>query len=93
MPRKAKIAITIDRRLLAQIERIRAGTGESRSAVVGRAVARLTSEDMYQARVRRYVAAYREQPATHSNQTDHVERRYGGHFGMGGPLPLNRARS
>jgi metal-responsive CopG/Arc/MetJ family transcriptional regulator len=67
MTRKAKIAITIDRRLLAQVERVRAGTGESRSAVVGRAVARLTSEDMHQSRVRRYVAAYREQPETQSD--------------------------
>jgi hypothetical protein len=67
MTRKAKIAITIDRHLLAQVERVRAGTGESRSAVVGRAVARLTSEDMYEARVRRYVAAYRAQPETQSD--------------------------
>jgi hypothetical protein len=67
MTRKAKIAITIDRRLLAQIERVRAGTGESRSAVVGRAVARLTSEAMYGAPVRRYVAGYQEQPETQSD--------------------------
>src|SRR4051812_12099914 len=60
--RKAKIAFSIDARLLASVERVRAHTGESRSAVIARAIARLTSDNEQQERVRRYVLAYQEQP-------------------------------
>lgn len=60
--RKTKIACSLDARLLAQVERLRASTGESRSAVIGRALQALTEHQQQQARVARYVDAYREQP-------------------------------
>jgi len=62
MPRKAKVAFSLDTQLLAQLERIRQDTGESRSAVIGRALERLTAESTHRHEVERYVAAYREQP-------------------------------
>ena len=60
--RRAKIACSVDSRLLARVERMRAGTGESRSAVINRALAKLTEEDLSAARAQRYVQAYRETP-------------------------------
>ena len=62
MVRKAKVAISIDARVLARVERIRTSTGESRSAVIGRALTLLTSQSVHDERVQRYLAAYREQP-------------------------------
>ncbi len=62
MARRAKIACSIDSRLLARVERLREETGESRSALIGRALTKLTAEGEHDAEVRRYVAAYREQP-------------------------------
>ena len=64
MPSRAKIAISIDARLLARIERLREDTGESRSALIGRALTKLTSESAHEEQVRRYVTSYREQPET-----------------------------
>jgi metal-responsive CopG/Arc/MetJ family transcriptional regulator len=58
----AKVACSLDRRLLARVERLRARTGESRSAVIGRALALLTTDEAQAAAVRRYVEAYREMP-------------------------------
>jgi metal-responsive CopG/Arc/MetJ family transcriptional regulator len=66
MRRKAKVAFSLDSQLLARIERIRQDTGESRSAVIGRALERLTSESAHRHEVERYVAAYREQPESRS---------------------------
>lgn len=60
--RRAKIACSIDSRLLERVERIRANTGESRSAVISRALAALTAQELYQARVERYAQVYRETP-------------------------------
>jgi hypothetical protein len=48
--------------LLARVECIRAGTGESRSAVIGRALAKLTAEEISVAKTQRYVEAYRKTP-------------------------------
>ncbi|HEX9294781.1 MAG TPA: hypothetical protein VF881_03075 [Polyangiaceae bacterium] len=62
MVHRAKVAFSIDAGLLARVERIRGSTGESRSAVIGRALARLTSETEHDEQVKRYVAAYRAQP-------------------------------
>lgn len=62
--RSAKFACSVDARLFARVERMRASTGESRSAVVSRALVALTSEDLFEAKVRRYVEAYREVPET-----------------------------
>jgi len=58
----AKIAVSIDAKLLARVERVRAGTGESRSALVSRALARLTDEDAKAHAIRQYVDAYRTTP-------------------------------
>lgn len=59
---RAKIACTIDPELLGRVERLRASTGESRSAVIGRALARLMEERTRAERIRRYTQAYREHP-------------------------------
>jgi hypothetical protein len=56
------VAFSIDAQLLALVERVRLHTGESRSAVIGRALHQLTSESAHEEEVQRYVAAYREQP-------------------------------
>ncbi|MEI9941437.1 MAG: hypothetical protein WDO69_29815 [Pseudomonadota bacterium] len=64
MPRRSKIACSIDAGLLARVESIRLLTGESRSAVIGRALTKLTSEEAHAEQVRRYRAAYLEQPET-----------------------------
>jgi phosphoribosylformylglycinamidine (FGAM) synthase PurS component len=61
---RAKIACSIESRLLVRVERMRAVTGESRSAVINRALAKLTSEELSAARAQRYVQAYREAPET-----------------------------
>ncbi len=58
----AKIAISIDQRVLAQIERARGSTGESRSAFVSRALLKLLRAEQREKRIARYVEAYREQP-------------------------------
>jgi metal-responsive CopG/Arc/MetJ family transcriptional regulator len=65
----AKVACSLDRRLLARVERLRARTGESRSAVIGRALALLTTEEARAAAVRRYVEAYREMPESSEEVT------------------------
>ncbi len=56
------MAISVDAVLLERVERLRASTRESRSAIVGRALALLTGEAARRAEVERYVAAYREAP-------------------------------
>ena len=64
MSKAAKIAIRLDPRLLARIEHTRARTGESRSALVSRALALLSQEEERQAKTARYVLAYRDYPET-----------------------------
>lgn len=59
---RAKIACTIDPELLGRVEGLRASTGESRSEVIGRALARLMEERTRAERVRRYTQVYREHP-------------------------------
>ena len=59
---RAKFACSIDPALLERVERLRTHTGESRSAVVSRALAKLTREEVRAARVRRYIEAYHEHP-------------------------------
>ena len=65
----SKVAFSIDPQLLARVERMRAGTGESRSAVISRALAKLTDDELAQAKARRYVEAYREFPETAATVT------------------------
>jgi metal-responsive CopG/Arc/MetJ family transcriptional regulator len=57
-----KVAVTVDRDVLARAERMRENTGESRSALVNRALAALLATGEHQERVARYIQAYREQP-------------------------------
>ncbi len=62
-----KIAVTVDREVLARIERLRRRTGESRSALVTRALAQLAATAEHLERVKRYCEAYREQPESISD--------------------------
>ena len=57
-----KVAITLDGDLLAEAERVRARTAESRSALIARALRQLLKEEARQEKVRRYVEALRESP-------------------------------
>ena len=64
MPRAAKIAVSLDPDLLHRAERVRRRTGESRSALVSRALRVLTDEAERAQRVAEYVRGYREHPET-----------------------------
>jgi Arc/MetJ-type ribon-helix-helix transcriptional regulator len=59
-----KVAVSLDREVLAHAERLRKSTGESRSALVGRALRHLLQSEMRSARVAEYVEAYRRTPET-----------------------------
>jgi metal-responsive CopG/Arc/MetJ family transcriptional regulator len=59
-----KIAVSLDSRLLARAERLRRATGESRSALVARALRDLVRSEAQERRVREYVEAYRRMPET-----------------------------
>ena len=58
----AKVAVSIDRSLLARAERLRTATGESRSALVSRAVRHLLRDEARARDVQEYVDAYRRVP-------------------------------
>ncbi len=60
----AKIAVSLDADLLRRVERLRGRSGESRSALVSRALRLLTREEEEAQRIRDYVRAYREHPET-----------------------------
>ncbi len=60
--RATKIACRIDADLLRRVEAVRATTGESRSALISRALLALTAKSGRARSVKRYVAAYRECP-------------------------------
>jgi metal-responsive CopG/Arc/MetJ family transcriptional regulator len=59
-----KIAITLEAPLLEGLEAVRRVTGESRSAVIARAVRTLLDDERRKAQVREYVEAYRRVPET-----------------------------
>jgi len=59
-----KVAISLDPELLARAERLRKETGESRSALVGRALRELLRAEERDRRVAEYVEAYRRVPET-----------------------------
>lgn len=61
---RSKVAISIDSGLLERVEQLRAATGETRSAVVSRALEGLTDAAAHASKVRTYVEAYRSQPET-----------------------------
>lgn len=69
MSNVAKVACSIDARLLARVESVRKQTGESRSAFISRALRTLTAESARALAAARYVEAYRQHPET----TDDVE--------------------
>ena len=50
--------------LFDAIERVRHATGETRSAILGRAVRPLVEADRHRAEVAQYVEAYRRMPET-----------------------------
>ena len=62
MARVAKIAVSIDKDILRRVERVREATGESRSAIVARALALLVGEHEKKVRVAEYLDAYRRVP-------------------------------
>ena len=64
MPKSEKIAVSLDPDLLHRAERVRSRTGESRSALVSRALRLLTREEEKAQRIADYVRAYREHPET-----------------------------
>ncbi len=64
MVKTEKVAVTIDREVLGAAERLRQKTGESRSALVNRALRLLVSDDARRAQVAQYVQGYREHPET-----------------------------
>jgi len=64
MAKAGKIAVSLDAELLRRVERVRGRTGESRSALVSRALRQLTHEDEDARRVAEYVETYRATPET-----------------------------
>jgi len=62
MANAAKIACSIDADLLQRVEDVRARTGESRSALISRALRALTAESARARAVKQYVEAYRDHP-------------------------------
>jgi metal-responsive CopG/Arc/MetJ family transcriptional regulator len=64
MARTGKIAVSLEIELLQRIETVRQQTGESRSAVVSRALRQLTQADEHSRRVVEYMTAYRDKPET-----------------------------
>jgi metal-responsive CopG/Arc/MetJ family transcriptional regulator len=57
-----KVAVSLDHDLMARSERLRQSTGESRSALVSRALRRMLDAEDHAERLRRYVEAYRTNP-------------------------------
>lgn len=62
MAKAEKIAITLPKEILNALERHRAETGESRSALVSLAIERLLRERQEERLVRRYVEGYHRRP-------------------------------
>lgn len=63
MPRSsAKIAISLDAGLLESVGRVQRTTGETRSAVLARAVRLLVREEERRVQIDEYLAAYRRVP-------------------------------
>ena len=60
--RAEKVALSLDRELLRRAEKLRKATGESRSALLARALRLLVGAESHAERVREYVAAYERAP-------------------------------
>ena len=73
----AKIAISVDAELLRRVEKMRSRTGESRSAVVGRALRLLTEQGRRAELVAEYRKSYLEHPesADEVSSATHLARR------------------
>jgi len=64
MPQTEKIAISLSKDVLNKIEELRRETGESRSALIQRAMKKLLKERERSIRVKSYVEGYRRRPET-----------------------------
>lgn len=64
MVARAKIAISLDPAVLSRAEKLRKATGESRSALINRALRALVEQEAQEVRVEQYVDAYRRHPET-----------------------------
>lgn len=62
MPRTAKVAISLPSDVLTELERLRSETGESRSALVQRAIRQLIRDRRREERISRYIEGYRQRP-------------------------------
>lgn len=63
-----KIAISVDHELLARAERLRSATGESRSALLGRALRLLLRTEAHAREVEQYVSALERMPESASDE-------------------------
>ncbi len=63
-----KIAISVDHELLVRAERLRTSTGESRSALLGRALRLLLRAEGRARQVEEYVQAYERVPETTADE-------------------------
>jgi metal-responsive CopG/Arc/MetJ family transcriptional regulator len=64
MPDTERVAISLPRELLKSVERLRRETGESRSALVQRALREVISQKKRAEDLRRYVEGYLAAPET-----------------------------
>ena len=60
--KKEKVAVTIDHRVFGEAERLRRATGESRSALVNRALNLLVASEAREKNIAEYVQGYRNHP-------------------------------
>ncbi len=64
MGNSRKIAISLPAGLVAELERIRKKTGETRSAVIRRSIESALKRDAMDSQVRRYISGYLKYPET-----------------------------
>lgn len=62
MMKTRRVAVTLTAEVVRELEGLRRVTGETRSALVRRAILRMTGLRSLKARVRRYVDGYRRRP-------------------------------
>jgi hypothetical protein len=63
-----KVAVSLERELFLRAERLRRASGESRSALVGRALRQLLRDEGVASDVKQYVEAYRRVPETNADE-------------------------
>ncbi|MCK5690675.1 ribbon-helix-helix protein, CopG family [Myxococcota bacterium] len=69
MGRVEKVAVSLDKVLLKSAEELREKTGESRSALVARALRLLVANEVRQAKVEGYIKAYQEHPESSEEES------------------------